>query len=633
MKVDEHFINGYKKNSKSFLARRTDCMEIDNRWYIEFPANGPAAAALLDFKQFLQKSMDVVLNDYGEKKISILINPGLKNDYEMIVEEAQIIFCGGTESAAAQAVFRAEDTMTLLRGPYLKKGRFQYHPRFFPRLVSSGIAQNKYPNDYLTMILRHGYNGIVVEIQDIETQKFVPLLSQAHKRGLLVFAAPAFVYAQKENFEDLTRLGFDGFIFGRNFDFKSKDPHTSGLLRSENRNEEGEKRINKPDASQWHCLDYAEILKEIQDAIIAINPNAMVVLDTSSWNTASQQDKTALIHKLPSNTVLLISFDSNQKLIREGVRVKTYANTLVMSQASEMFLAEYTAAKERGLPVWASTAASGRTDDFGLIPYIPAMMQWLLRFDALKDLEITGTLETGKYGFFPSVISEFAKEQFTEPCQEAGISIQQLAAVHYGSENTEKMMLVFKKLSDGVNFLFSDRQDIAGPFLCGPAFPLLTEREEAFLGKNKIYDYAFWEKDITLETDILLKAAENFDKAAGILKSICEGRPKEKETAELYAVCTLLTNTLITCVNAKRWYRRRYAFVREEGFKKQFLLEQMIHIGQQEIKNAQESAEIIAEYPFLSGNILDHDLCSLEKLEEKIRLTEKSIGELKKMLC
>ncbi len=139
------------------------------------------------------------------------------------------------------------------------------------------------------------------------------------------------------------------------------------------------------------------------------------------------------------------------------------------------------------------------------------------------------------------------------------------------------------------------------------------------------------QKDITLEVDCLLKAAEHFDNAAVILKNICT-QTQEEAVMELYAVCTLLTNTLLTCVNAKRWYRRRAAFRGEEGFKKRFLAEQMVHIAQQEIKNAQETAELIAAYPFLSGNAKYADLCSLERLEEKIQYTEKAILELKEFL-
>lgn len=592
--MDSHFINVYVKNK--ILARRINCVTLDNTWCLKMPEEGPAALALLDFKEYLQESMNIVLGEETEKIFSVSIRPELENAYEILVSDSSVTFCGGSEAAVVQAVFRAEDLMNRLGGPYLEKKQHSYSPVVFPRLVSSGIGENVYPKEYLNLILHHGYNGILITADGSETD--FPQISLAHERGLLVFAEIAFACEDPNVFVTLAGMGFDGFLFGRAV---AKKHIFSG--------------------------EYAEFLLKISQAVRAEHPKAELVLDISAWSDVPETDKLNLIKKLPEPMIVLASFDGGQTLTREDVSIKTHPNTLALAEASETFLKEYRAAQEKGLRVWAATCASGRTDDFGLIPYIPAMMQWLLRIDALKNLSVAGTVETGAYGFFPSIISAFSKEQLLSPCSEAGVCIQQLAGQHYG--NTEKMMFVFKKLSDGVNFLLPSQADIEGPFLYGPAFPLLTKRQEQLLAEEDFYSYPFAKKDITLEVDCLLKAAESFDKAASILGNM---KTENGAVAELYAICTLLTNTLITCVNAKRWYRRRYASNKEEGFKKRFLMEQMAYIAQQEIQNARESAELIAEYPFLSGNKKHGALCSLEKLEQKIRYTEASMQELKENL-
>lgn len=625
MQINTCFRKVHAKKERTALVKRTNCIKIDHTWSVKLPADGPAAAAFLDFKEYLQIAMDVTLCKCGEKQLSVSVVPELGNTYEIIVGDAQVTFCGGTAAAAAQAIYRAEDMMKDLGGPYLEQKVHGYTPCVFPRLVSSGIQENRYPEDYLKLILHYGYHGILVTLREEEPESFAELLFCAHELGLLVLADIAFPYSTPDVFGRLLHFGFDGFIFGRAFDFSC----TSKLLRAENRNDQ--KCIHNPDAFEGTCRECISLLTDISKVVQTENPKAFVVLDTSGWAQAPEQEKIALIKQLPSNIIVLSSFDGGQKLVREQISIKTHANTLLMAEASEVFLAEYEAAKQRGLTVWAYTAASGRTDDFGLIPYIPAMMQWLLRLDEIKQMEISGAVETGAYGFVPSIVSAFAKEQFTVPCKEAGVCVQQLAARYYGAENMEKLILVFKKLSDGVNFLLPDKADRKGPFLSGPAFPLLTDRQESLWKTEEIYAYPFAQKDITLEVDCLLKAAEHFDNAAVILKNICT-QTQEEAVTELYAVCTLLTNTLITCVNAKRWYRRRAAFRGEEGFKKRFLAEQMVHIAQQEIKNAQETAELIAAYPFLSGNAKYADLCSLERLEEKIQYTEKAILELKEFL-
>ncbi len=320
------------------------------------------------------------------------------------------------------------------------------------------------------------------------------------------------------------------------------------------------------------------------------------------------------INKLPQNSVVLLSFDEGQLIERDGVKAVSRHGSLLMSQASDKFVKMKEEAEKRNITVWASTGACGRTCELRTLPFVPAMMQWMLRNGSLLEQNVKGTVESGYIGLYPSIVSEFFKLQLLSPCDGAGITVQKLSLAHYGAKNTEKMMTVFKKISDGVNCLFADDADISGPLAYGPAYPLV---------QKAIYDFPFDKKDITYETDMMLRAADGFNKASMILKNI-EG----KEANELRIMCAFAVNTLVTCANAKRWYRRVHVLQNEKtDYKRKFLIEQMLKIGNEEIRNAAETAELIFELPAL-GELWGEQLCTVDRLEAKISLTQNAMQAL-----
>lgn len=287
-----------------------------------------------------------------------------------------------------------------------------------------------------------------------------------------------------------------------------------------------------------------------------------------------------------------------------------------MAQPSDEFVECYKLAKEKGIQVWVLNYSGGRTTEFGAVPYIPAMMQWFMRSVSLSEFEIQATVECGNYGFVPSIVGEYTKMQNFSPCDEGGICIQKLAAMHFGPENTEKVMMAFKKVTDGVNYLVYNYADFEGPMQFGPAYPLIN---------GKLYEYDFDKYDITLETDVNLKAADCFNKATMILSHI-----ENSEAKNLMYILNFAVNTLVTCANTKRWYRRIDALEKNDtDYKQKFLYEQMLKIGEQEIKNAYDTAEILINAPFLEGNNTDL-LCTANALDAKIRLTENAINEIRK---
>ncbi len=552
-------VHFYRK--KDNLAKRKNSVVIDENWGIAVPdfADEALLNGINDFFDYFKSSFDLNISAadaIASNKIIFSLDNSLKDVYKIVVSENNIEITAANSFNLVQALFFIEDRMNIASMPALELKTFCVSPKYKKRITQSALSGKKYTKEYLNKILHYGYNGVIVYSEDdVELPK---------KMGFSVYLSVESISV------DFSRTASDAVIIEN--------------LPSKNELEAvGE--INVPVI--FSILNYDQNYEELFDAV----------------------------KNFPAKTTFLVSFDANQAIAKDGVEFLTGNGSIVMSQGSDCFGKFVKLAKENKYEILVSTCAGGRTNEFGTVPYIPGMMQWLLRNEALKEFDVLGTVEADKYGFIPSIVGEFAKAQLLSSAQDGGICMQELAAMYYGAENTEKIMMVFKKISDGANYLFFNSCDYCGPLLFGPAYPLV---------KKDIYDFPFNKKDITLETDCNLKAADCFNRAAAILSSV-----SNENARELMNICRFIVNTLVTSANVKRWYRRLYTIKNMDlDFKKKFLLEQMVKIGEQEIQNTLETAEIIEEMPILAYNCYEN-LCTLNSLDAKIKLTQAAISEIK----
>ncbi len=404
-----------------------------------------------------------------------------------------------------------------------------------------------------------------------------------------------FVYAEdsKEYLTEILRNGYKGVIFLSDDTENIKLANSLGLITYADSEESfGYYFEETPDD---------EMLKKAQEK--------ETVFSCIYWNS---EDKKSIIEKLPKNSILLSSFEQGQVLVRENASVLAQNGAIAAAEPSDELKEDIKLAKDNGIRVLVQNHACGRTNEFGTVPYIPAMLQWTIRHKACTELDCFGFVESDYYGFVPSIVSEFTKKCYLSD-YECGVIVQKLAGEHFGYENSEKAVMAFKKISDGANCILAELADINGPLTFGPAYPLVLD---------EIYDFPFDEKDITLQIDALIVSADNFNKASGIISKI-----DNIEASELAKMCKFISNVLVTNANTKRWYRRLHYANREKlNFKKKFLFEQMVDIGNKENKNAEETGNILFDVPFLAGN---GDICSADKIEAKMKLTNNAVSKLK----
>ena len=544
-------LHKYCKNQ--FLAKGKNTVLLSNAWSIECDIES-ISFALDDFKEFLNISFEITLGEKCNKTVSLKLKEGFNNGFSIQCDENSINVYASTEAALVQGLYYMEDIMRQKGDGVWEIGEISIFPEIFPRLTFSALEYGKYNEEYLNILLHFGFNGVIFNEHSPKD------LESARKMGMLVYI----------------------------YDCEDK--------------------------SVFSSYDGVILTKKPQSYDLSIFEGIKKVFCDLYWET-DEKEYEAIIKALPSDSILLTSFDGGQAIEKNGVEIVTNNGALIMAQASDKFTS--TKKINEDIEIWASTSAGGNTGEIGGVPYIPAMMQWFLRSEELKTHKINGSVDAWFGGFIPSIVGEFFKAQNLSVRDEGGICIQKLAGIHYGLKNTEKVMMAFKLISDGVNFFTFNNEDYEGPLAFGPAYPLID---------GDVYKYDF-SKDITLEIDNILNSANCFNRAAAILSYI-----EDAEAQSLKNILLFIVNTLVTCANTKRWYRRIYTIKETDlDFKKKFLYEQLIKIGEEEIKNALETSEILLNEPYLTGNNFE-SLCSVNALETKVDLTQKAVSEFKKKL-
>ncbi len=388
---------------------------------------------------------------------------------------------------------------------------------------------------------------------------------------------------KNSNFEKMCALGYTGVIFFEPDEDGIKLANSLGL----------ETYADSENASLLFLDSVSE--ENIQKAK---NRKAVIYLPD-----VADYDEDILISRLPENAGVIIPFESWQNVERENASVKAGFGAVAVCEASDGLKSFIFRAKNAGIIVLIQNFLSGKTDELPV--FVPALMQWMLRKQSCDTLECDGFVESGADGFRENIVSEFASRLYNTS-DDPGLCLAKLAGEKY-KENGQKMIMAFKYASDGANFILPEAADVNGPFAFSASYPLV---------EDEIYDFPFDKKDVTLEIDSLLRANENFIKAANAAAGI---------DGEIEGICRFISSTLETAINAKKWYRRLHAAKREkQNVRKKFLFEQMVNIANRELKNTQVCAEILFNNPAIAQKA-----CGINAIEAKIRLTEAAAQNLK----
>ena len=592
--------------------------------------------------------------------------------YHLQCAPQRIVVCGRDERGAAQGSYYLEDLMNRREGPLVARQEGIREPLFSPRMVHSGWGLDAFPDAHLNAMTHAGIDAILVFVGSGREaapfidrtpkgyQDFNDLIDRAERYGLDVYA---YSYLKSEKhpddpeaeayyagtygalFEHCPR--FKGVILvGESVEFPSKDPHTTG--RSHRSISPDGVPASKPSPGWWPCTDYPQWLEVLKRAIRKHSPQADVVFWTYNWGWAPEEPRLALIRALPADVTLLVTFEMFEQRERENVTSVCVDYTLSFEGPGQYFSTEARTAHERGLRLYTMCNVGGLTWDFGVIPYQPAPFQWGRRYEALlrarQEWGLTGLMESHHFGWWPSFVSELAKNAFWSPSEPIEQAAAAIARRDFGAAAAPLVVEAWHDWSEATRDYVPTNEDQYGPFRIGPAYPMLFQRLAeppeawyAMFGKRIVHvNYGPREgprqspgpSRFPVEIRSLGRMALRWQQGLERLERALERTPAGKRRAleEMIGLGRFVLHSVRTTIHLKEWWLLKQELSNEaDPARAGEILDRMVALGEQEIANAEATIPLVEADSRLGWEPSMEYMADRAHLEWKIAVTRRAI--------
>ena len=638
-------------------------------------ADATITHAARDFESFLYTSMGVAVlvsqNPIpGAKTVKIVLNQDIGQasgymGYRITIKANDILVEGYDNRGIAQGLYFMEDLMGVRRAPYLKQETIARKAVFEGRSSQSPFGMFQWTDEALAHVAHMGMDTIALWLNGANRDKFDgfvdmnALADRAEKFGIdLVFGLydkhnvhPSDPGAE-EFYENLYGPILDACpkfkmfsLVGEATEFCSKDPKAGKAPRLKNFVDNIP--TGKCTPGWWPCNDYPEWIELIKKVARRHCPNIQVSFSTYNWGYAPEEDRIALIDKLPTDIQVQATWDMFEQrqmgnTVQDGV---DYSLNFV--GPGKYFISEAEACKRRGIRLSANAQSSGRTWDFGMVPYEPMPYQWMKRWAGLVEAADKWGLKTiGEnihYGFHPSLMSELEKFMFFTPYQGATPEqwLLKLIARDFGEENVAKVDLAFRKFSEAITYYPATNEDQYGAFRTGPSFPFWMQDPRVGLtplpngGRKPVtrlgahqYYWAWYTPDIAGrnslpgvriydEMELIGKVRQLMQEGMDSLNTI-EGDSRNLE--KLKALTTFIINSCTTVIHIKEFYiKLQQLSIIGDKEKAAKLLDEIEALLITERKNAEATIPAVQADSRLGWEPMQDYLCDEEALRWKMR--------------
>ena len=460
-------------------ARSGDVIKCASEDFVSYLFNVMGVSALMSYEAV------------GKKSVTLTIDTKISEDYIIDVSD-NIVIKAKSERALARSLYALEDKMNVRKAPFIKKGVISHSFLFSPRMIHSGYALDEYPNEHLSAIAHAGMDSILIFVKDVNKTPsgfldFNDLISRAARYGLDVYA---YSYMKSEFhpedegaeafYENLYgRLfekcpGFKGVILvGESVGFPSHDDRVAPINKMVAK--DGIPYV-KPRPGYFPCKDYPQWLNCVKNTIRKHKKDADIVFWTYNWGYVNEKERIELIENLPTDITLMATYEMFESYKLGSIKQTVADYSLSFPGPGLYFSSEAKAAKKRGIKLYAMANTGGLTWDMGTIPYEPMPYQWLKRYKGLREANekygLCGLMESHHYGFWPSFVSDFAKQCYIAENTDFDAVLKQVICARYGKENADKIIKALKKWSDAIANYTPTDADQYGAFRCGPSYPL-----------------------------------------------------------------------------------------------------------------------------------------------------------------
>jgi hypothetical protein len=626
-----------------------------------------------DFRDFLSLSFGEQNQENGVE-IQLIVDGDALDDAKgykgrkIVVGTDKIVIYGNDERGIASGIFDLELLIKREKAPFVKVGEYKSKPLFSPRMTHSAYDMDTYPDEYLLNLAKEGVDAIIIFVRGInknmlnEDCDINDIIARANAYGLDAYAycvLKNFTHPDDPDAEEIyddiygkfyqAHSAFKGIIFvGESVEFPSKDPHVGSLGygcfygNGEDNIPEG-----KPSPGFWPCNDYPKWLSLIQKCIHKHKADAELIFWTYNWGYAPEEDRVALINALPEGVTLLTTYETFQK-IKIGKAVGEVLDyTISVPTAGRYFISEAQASKKKNIKLYTMSNTSGKTWDFGVVPFQAVPFQWNKRWKALSSANekwgLTGIMENHHFGWWPSFIAELEKEAYIEGGIPFDEHVKMIASRDYGEENVDEVIEIWKSWSEAAEDYVPTDCNQYGTFRIGPAYPFTFGKKTATKAEFPAKRYAsnsigicrldylkegyvpqltperidneYFEKEIELLIPAAKKYEDGREKFLKMAKTL-KGR-QAKAAEEMANLAGYFSACYNTAINVKRG-----AIAFRNGNEKELL-----NAARAEYKNAKEALKYVEYDSRLGWEASMEYTGGVEQIKWKLKRMEQDWGK------
>ena len=596
--------NSLKKEKDEFEF--TDGIKI----FVKEYTSDVVMTAVRDFEDYLFTSMGIsalITKNIAGAQIHLSRGKDLGDaegymGYKITVTEEGITLLGHDERGIAQGLYYLEDLMNIRKAPFVKIGEVSRKALFTPRSTHSPFGMFEWNDHALSIIAHRGFDAIALWLKDPWTNNRgewidIRLIAERAKRfGVDVFVsfyAPHTAHPDDEGAQEFYDALY-GELFkvcpiikgvtlvGEATNFASRDPNVG--LTPYTKNYVDNIPTGKISPGWYPCCDYPKWVAMILRSIRKYSDDAELLFCSYNWGFAPEEDRIKLIEALPEGITVLATWDMFQKFkTKTGDSVYDICDySLSFEGPGDYFISEAKAVmNKKGIKMASISNSSGRTWDFGTVPYEPMPEQWIKRYKnmqrAHKELGLRALVENIHYGFYPSFIADLEKQAVFTPVEPLEETLLKLLERDFGKKNLKKVKAATELFSEAITYYVPTNEDQYGAFRTGPQYPMwsgdisglpagipeggrMPDRPHAMWG-NSIY-FGVYTADnegrnslpgvrIYDEMKSIKIMEELFTKGISVLESIPE--PNEK-LLKLILLAKFMRNSCITAINVKKHY-------------------------------------------------------------------------------
>lgn len=615
-------LNVHKKDRRNFsLMPDSDELELKNGFSIVVPENAGdvTMTAAKDFADYLFTSMKVsaMIACTAENNYVVLsLNQDIEDasgymGYRIHVKDSGITIEGYDERGIAQGLYYLEDLMNIRKAPYLKKEVIKRKALFSPRTTQSPFGMYEYPDAALSIMAHYGLDTLTVWIRDAYTttrNDFIDLrlLSERAEKYGIDIGVSLQVQHNRHPDEPESQAYYDklyGELFtacpkikylnlvGETTEFVSRDPAVGKAPFINNFNENIPS--GKPTPGWWPCCDYPEWVEMIKRSVEKYSKDAMIIFSTYNWGHTPEEDRIRLIENLPGGIGLQVTWDMFHQYRIGDVVEDIVDYSLCFAGPGEYFVSEAKAvAKRDDIKLFANSQTTGRTWDFGVVPYEPMPGQWIKRYEGMikahEEWGLAALQENIHYGFYPSFIMDIEKHAFFSNSKPLDVVCKEVLARDY-DENAGEVQKACDLFDEAITHYVATNEDQYGAYRIGPSYPFWFEstrygfipeegrrpNEAKALFGNGIY-YPTYQPDITgrhSPTGIRIheEIRQNTIMAELLLKGIqildaCEN--PNQNLRKLSNLAKFMYRNAITVINIKQHYILKQEFSVADTYEK-----------------------------------------------------------------